>query len=204
MVAVIATQLVLALLVAAPFQASSLVRLTGRVVDAATNEPLPGVEIAFQRTPSAPGTIPLLAVSGRAGAFSIDIPSGDYGFVARRPGYVPSGTNETPTPVAVRGRTQTMPDIRIKQGGGTIAGRIVDTRGNPLPRLPVEAVRPAVLGDSILAPVGGTVHTDDLGQFRLSGLPVGKYYVAARLLPDPGDSAASAAFVSTYDPGVTD
>jgi len=183
-----------------------MVRLTGRVVDAVTNEPLPGVEIAFQRSPSTPGVTAVRAVTSRTGEFSIDIPSGDYSFLARRPGYVPSGKNETPTPITVRGRAQTIPDIRLEQGGGTIAGRIVDVRGNPLPRLMVDAVRPAVLGGADLAPAARSVRTNDLGQFRLSGLPIGKYYVAARLLPEPFASGGdtSAAFVSTYYPGVTD
>ncbi len=181
------------------------VRVSGRVVDATTNEPLSGVEIAFQRTPSAPGATSLRAVTRRTGEFSIDIPSGDYGFLTRRPGYVPSGKNETPTPITVRGRAQTMPEIRLERGG-TIAGRIVDVRGNPLPRLLVAAVRPAVLGASDLDPAGGSVQTNDLGEFRLSGLPVGRYFVAAELLPAPFASggAASAAFVSTYYPGVSD
>ena len=124
--------LLVALVAAAPFQASSLVRLTGRVVDAATNEPLRGVEISFQRTPSAPGTTSLRAVTRGTGEFSIDIPSGDYSFLVRLPGYV-SGKNEVPTSITVRGRAQSMPEIRL-EGGGTISGRIVDVRGNPLPR----------------------------------------------------------------------
>ena len=202
----VTTSLLLALLAAAPFQASSMVRLTGRVVDAATNEPVSGVEIAFERTPSAPGATSLRAVTSRTGGFSIDIPSGDYRFLARRAGYVPSDKNDTPTPITVRGRAQTMPEIRLERSGGTIAGRIVDGRGNPLPRLLVAAVRPAVLGSSDLDRAGESIRTNDRGEFRLSGLPVGRYYVAAELLPQPVDSdgSASAAFVSTYYPGVAD
>ena len=88
---------------------------------------------------------------------------------------------------------------RLPDGSSTL-------RGNPLPRLLVAAVRPAVLGASDLDPAGGSVQTNDLGEFRLSGLPEGRYFVAAELLPAPFASggAASAAFVSTYYPGVTD
>ena len=198
--------LLIALVAGAPFQASSTVRLTGRVVDAATNEPLRDVEITFQRTPSVPGATPLQAVTSRVGVFSIEIPSGDYRFLARRTGYVPSDQNETPTSITVRGRSQTMPDIRLDRSGGTISGRIMDVRGNPLPRLLVAAVRPAVLGASDVDPVDGSVRTNDAGEFRLSGLTEGRYYVAALLLPESfaASGAASAAFVSTYYPGVTD
>ena len=69
--------LLIALVAGAPFQASSIVRLTGRVVDAATNEPVSGVEITFRRTPSAPGTTALQAVTSCVGVFSIEIPSGE-------------------------------------------------------------------------------------------------------------------------------
>ena len=205
MIAVTTAHLVLALLAAAPFQASSTVRLTGRVVDAATNEPVPGVEIVFERTPSVPGSISLRAVSGRTGAFSIDIPSGDYGFLVRRPGYAPSRRNEVPTPITVRGRAQTMPEIRL-ESGGTISGRVVDVRGNPLPRLLVAAVRPAELGSSDRDPADKSVRTNDAGEFRLSGLPDGTYHIAAELLPGTlaSDGAATTAFVSTYYPGVRD
>src|SRR5688500_19581747 len=206
MIAVITTHLVLALLAAASFQASSRVQLSGRVVDAATNEPLTGVEIAFERTPSVPGATSLRAVTRHGGVFSIDIPPGEYRFLARLAGYVPSARNELSPPITVRGRTQTMPEIRLAGEGGTIAGRIVDVRGNPLPRLRVAAVRPAVLGASDLDTAGGSVQTNDLGEFRLSGLPVGRYFVAAELLPAPFASGGdvSVAFVSTYYPGVTD
>jgi hypothetical protein len=190
----------------APFQASSMVQLSGRVIDAATNEPLTGVEIAFERTPSVPGATSLRAVTRRGGVFSIDIPSGEYRFLARLTGYVPSVRNERPTPITVRGRTQTLPDIRLAGDGGTIAGRVVDGRGKPLPRLMVAAVHPAVLGASDIDPADRSVRTNDLGEFRLSGLPEGRYYVAAQLLPQPlaSGEAAAAAFVSTYYPGVTD
>lgn len=206
MIAVITSYLVLALLAVAPFQASSTVRLTGRVVDATTNEPLPDVEIEFQRTPSAPGATSLRTVTSRTGEFSINIPSGDYRFLARRSGYVPSGNNEAPAQITVRGRAQTMPEIRLAGVGGAIAGRIVDVRGNPMPRLMVAAVRPAVLGASDMDSTDRSVRTNDLGEFRLSGLPVGRYYVAAQPLAEPfaADGAVSAAFVSTYYPGVTD
>jgi hypothetical protein len=200
--------LLVALAAAAPPQAAPVtVRVSGRVVDATTNAPLSDVEIAFERTPSAPGATSLRAVTGGTGQFSIDIPSGDYRFLTHRPGYVPFGKNDTPTPITVRGRAQTMPEIRLEhEHGGTIAGRIVDVRGNPLPRLLVAAVRPAVFGASDLGPADGSVQTNDLGEFRLSGLPVGRYFVAAKLLSAPFASggAAAAAFVSTYYPGVSD
>jgi len=203
----VVTVLLAAALAPPPQAAPVTVRVSGRVVDAATNAPLSGVEIAFEQTPSAPGATSLRAVTGGTGRFSIDIPSGDYGFLARQPGYVASGKNDRPTPITVRGRAQTMPEIRLeREHGGTIAGRIVDLRGNPLPRLLVAAVHPAVLGSSDVDPADGSVQTNDLGEFRLSGLPVGRYFVAAKPLSAAFASggAASAGFVSTYYPGVSD
>src|SRR5678816_2421006 len=146
MIAVIVSHLVLSLFVAAPFQASSMVRLSGRVVDAATHDPVSDAEITFDRTPSAPGTTSLSVVTSRTGVFSIDIPTGDYRVLVRRVGYLRADKSEAPTSITVRGRAQTMPEIRLERSGGTIAGRIVDVRGNPLPRRLVTAVRPAVFG----------------------------------------------------------
>jgi hypothetical protein len=206
MIAVIASHLVLTLLAAAPFQTSFTVRLTGRVVDTATKEPLADVEITFERTPSVPGATALQALTRRNGDFSIDLPSGDYRFQIHRPGYVLSGKDEMPAPIMVRGRAQALPEIRLERSGSAIAGRIVDARGNPLPRLQVSAVRPAVLGASDPDPAERSVRTNEVGEFRLTGLPVGRYYIAAQLLPESSaaDESTSAAFVSTYYPGVTD
>jgi hypothetical protein len=193
--------------VATPLHGQSTVRLSGLVVDAATNEPLTNVEIAFLWTSQPPrGSTPLRATTNGRGEFSIDIPSGEYRYLARHPGYIPSGTNGAPTPITVSGRAQTMADIRLVRGG-TIAGRIVDVRGKPLPRLLVDAVIPGAAGTAGPArPAGGSVQTNDLGEFRVSGLPSGRYYVAARPMPDPLGSrkSASSAFVSTYYPGVAE
>ena len=98
-----------------------------------------------------------------------------------------------------------MPEIRL-ESGGTIAGRIVDVRGNPLPRLLVAAVRPAELGASdlirLMDPSERMIPASFVCQdCRTAGTMSPRNCCRQ---PFASDGAASAAFVSTYYPGVTD
>jgi Carboxypeptidase regulatory-like domain len=98
--------------------------------------------------------------------------------------------------------------------GGAISGRIVDELGEPVASVEVQVQRFAYMGGSRrLVPAGaqgGNDRTDDLGQFRLYGLPPGEYYVAATLrsMEFTGLNAAppggqSDGYASTYFPGTT-
>jgi protocatechuate 3,4-dioxygenase beta subunit len=64
--------------------------------------------------------------------------------------------------------------------GSVIAGRIVDEFGEPLTDATVSAMRSVWSGGRRrLQPAGRTSQTNDLGQFRIFGLPPGDYYVSA-------------------------
>src|SRR5439155_1009943 len=62
---------------------------------------------------------------------------------------------------------------------GSIAGRILDEDGEPMPGATVRVMRYQYLqGDRRLVPVG-TSQTDDKGNYRVWGLMPGDYYVTA-------------------------
>ena len=67
--------------------------------------------------------------------------------------------------------------------GSVIAGRIVDEFGDAIPDVSVTAMRQTWQnGRRRLVPASGRVaQTNDLGQFRIYGLPPGDYYVSATL-----------------------
>jgi hypothetical protein len=72
------------------------------------------------------------------------------------------------------------------QRGAVIAGKVLDSAGEPLPDARVMALRrmspPGA--PSRLIPAGGMgQQTNDLGEFRIAGLPPGEYYVAAMSRP---------------------
>ena len=74
--------------------------------------------------------------------------------------------------------------------GGSITGRVLDDEGEPVVRAQVSAgQRRSVGGTSRLMQTGSAPRatTDDLGQFRLYGLPAGEFYVSASYtVPTPG------------------
>ena len=69
------------------------------------------------------------------------------------------------------------------QKGAVITGRIVDPSGEPMPDVRVVALRhaPATAGGAVrLFPVmSSSGPTNDIGEYRLSGLGAGEYYIAA-------------------------
>jgi hypothetical protein len=93
-------------------------------------------------------------------------------------------------------------DIALRRGG-VIAGRVTDDLGEPAAYIRISAMRPRYSeGRRGLGPTGRIVTTDDLGQFRLAGLPPGTYYVGTTPAPaDDSFNLAPSYFPGTQDPG---
>jgi protocatechuate 3,4-dioxygenase beta subunit len=72
-------------------------------------------------------------------------------------------------------------DVALPRGG-VLAGRVVDETGEAVVEAEVVAMRMQFQnGKRRLVPTGRNATTNDLGQFRLYGLPPGEYYVSASL-----------------------
>jgi protocatechuate 3,4-dioxygenase beta subunit len=101
--------------------------------------------------------------------------------------------------------------------GGVISGRVLDEFGEPVTDAVVSAMRSAwANGRRRFQPAGRPAMTNDLGQFRVYGLPPGDYYVSA-IVRDmaamemsmaamsaagpPAAVAPSAGYAPTYFPG---
>ena len=127
------------------------------------------------------------------------------GIDVQKNGYVPWGipqpgmrsavpsTSFTSKPVSRR-----LPSLHL-QKGGVIAGRVLDVNGEPMADARVMALRridsnPAARGGvapRLMPAPGQGQQTNDIGEFRVSGLAPGEYFIAAspRLSPF-GDAAA--------------
>ena len=197
--------------------------LKGRVVDAATGQPLRRVNVNAFGESGRGG-----AVTDGEGRFEIrELPAGKYSVGAHRSGYLSASFGqrvvEAPgTPIEVRdGQTVEQINLRLLRGG-VVTGRVVDEYGDPAIGANVQVLRYQFHnGTRRLVPVGGGFglnRTDDRGEFRLYGLPAGQYYVSARpenLMgnvviyaagrPQDGAAEASAPALSYYpnspDPG---
>ena len=147
------------------------------------------------------------------------LPAGRYVVSAMRSGYVnlqfgQKAPNQPGTPIEVAdGQALDKVNFALPRGGA-ISGRIVDELGEPVASVEVQVQRFAYMGGSRrLVPAGaqgGNDRTDDLGQFRLYGLPPGEYDVAAALrsMEFMGPNAAppggqSDGYASTYFPGTS-
>jgi hypothetical protein len=177
--------LVMVTLGAAQAPASSLpdaqgsARVRGAVVRADDGVPVVRATVFL----AGPGARRWEASTDETGRFEFAaLPPGRYSLNARKPGYI-ARTTVSGTSLAldlVSG--QTVDDVVVRLArGGAIEGRIVDDRGEPVVEAYVRALRAQyVLGGRRLS-AAHAVQTNDLGAFRLYGLPPGRYFVVAGL-----------------------
>lgn len=152
-----------------------------------------------------------------------DLPAGRFTLMASKSGYtnVQYGQTrpfESGRPIELADKqVLDKADISMPRGS-VISGRIVDEFGEPLADVMVNAMRQTWTGGRRrLVPAGGRVaQTNDLGQYRMYGLPPGEYYVTATLrgvetlMMDmnagpggPVGSAPASGYAPTYFPGTT-
>jgi hypothetical protein len=138
------------------------------------------------------------------------VPSGRWRVQVQKEGYIASGTTSSHV-IDVGGGAIRIRDVQIDRGGA-IEGRVLDARGSPSTRVMVLAMQQVRNRDGTVRLTGGTsASTNDLGEFRVSGLAPGQYAVLAQPLsgvvnPFTGGSptAAAASYVRTFYGGSFD
>ena len=121
------------------------------------------------------------------GAFAFEqVPPGSYAISVHRNGFVPydgfrRGVSQQQGPAAINvaaGQATTGITIRLSPQG-VIAGRVIDEDGDPMQFTSVQVLRERwVNGRRQLLPQNAD-SSDDRGEFRLSGLMPGKYFLMA-------------------------
>ena len=157
-------------------------RIRGRILSADTGQPLRRVQVRLFGQDVAPKTI-LTDASGRyefgelpAGRFTISAMKS--GFVAVQYGQTRPFESGKPIELA-DGQFVDRANIALPRGS-VIAGRIVDEFGEPVTDAIVLALRSVWSnGRRRLQPAGRSSQTNDLGHYRIFGLPPGDYYVSA-------------------------
>jgi hypothetical protein len=152
-------------------------RITGRVVDAATSEPVTGARVRLVGS-SAQGPI----VTDNAGAFAFTgLRGGTYSFVVER-----NGSRSTSWPEASRWVRRQQPRLTLAatdrlenvtiplERGGVVAGRITSATGEPIHGARVSLV-------TVVPPISTRVGTaNSLGDYRLADVPPGRYILRAQ------------------------
>ena len=153
---------------------------------------------------------PRVAITGADGTFAFtSLPGGAYSVSITRTGYAPAHIGEHPAatvaPIAIAvGQTVNGLEVAL-QPAGVIAGQLLDEDDEPLAGGTVDAlVTRTADGRTAFVSIAST-QTDDRGEFRLTGVPAGQFYVSAC---DPaaaraGDETGGLPYAPTYYPGVS-
>jgi protocatechuate 3,4-dioxygenase beta subunit len=167
---------------AAPEQTGSI---RGRITAADTGKPLRRARVNVRPDRSEGFTRPVTATTNSRGEFEVAaLAPGWYLVDATRAGFVSVSfgqrrADERGQSVQVRAGTPSERiDIALPRGG-VLAGRVVDDLGQPYPGVRVDALALRYSEGKRQPAVVGVSTTDDLGNFRMSGLAPGSYYVAA-------------------------
>ena len=163
------------------------------LTDAATPQP---VRRAVVRLAGATGTSVRLAGTDDQGRFVFpDLPAGSFSLSATKIGYVPAfhGSKRPGrgpgVPIAIADGQRVAVTLKML-AGAVITGTIIDSRGKPVSRIPVVAVRDATRGRKRAA--ARACQHGRPGVYRIFGLGPGDYIVSAlpRFTTGRGEVAA--------------
>lgn len=203
-----------------PTPAEDLATLEGQVFNALGGTPLRKVNITMNRQnsgPMAPGSRGnYSATSDASGRFSISgVEPGTYRVNANHTGFLSMEYNARrpggPGTSLDLGRAQKMTGVDFRlTPHGVISGKITDEDGDPLERVQMQLMHVVyVQGHKQLQQTNNQA-TNDLGEFRFSGVIPGKYYLCAAnsnqrmgIMP-AGAGVEHEDYVPTFFPGVTD
>jgi len=128
------------------------------------------------------------AVSLADGSFRIEgIVPGRYHLFAERTGLLEVDKHRARTDgrVLTLGAGQELKDLRIQlQAAAVVRGRVTDEDGDPLPNAQVAVLRQTFVSGRSRFEQAGAERTNDLGEYRVAGLPEGNYYVSVSPPPD--------------------
>jgi hypothetical protein len=191
--------------------------LRGRVLASDTGTPIRRAQVRVM----SPDIGTKTALTDAQGRFEFkDLPASRFNMSVTKSGFVPMqyGQNrpfEPGRPIELaEAQLMEKADVSLPRGS-VLAGRVVDEFGEPVADANVSAMRMQFTnGKRRLVPSGRNAMTNDLGQFRIYGLPPGDYYVSATLRSfdnmmmdlaggpgGPAGSNQSAGYAPTYYPG---
>jgi hypothetical protein len=170
--------------------------LRGRVVQAETGAPIRGARVTLSQAPVQSRSV----LTDDEGRYEFDaVARGSYTLSASKAGFVTLeyGQRRGREPaqrinIADRAVVDAV-DFSLPRGGA-IEGQVLDEYGEPAVGVGVQVMRERYVdGERQMGPAGGSSSlTDDLGRFRVHGIPAGDYYLGAlvRMVPSPGSGDA--------------
>jgi protocatechuate 3,4-dioxygenase beta subunit len=209
-----AALVVLPLALAAQTKPEDSCAVSGQVTNAVTGEPVRRALVALRRVETSPGVTTVrvgtnAATTDAAGQFAITgIEPGKYRLSADRNGFVAAqygshGPGKAGTLLTLEaGQKSTDLNIRLTPHG-VIAGRVLDEESEPVPYANLQVFRQQYIqGRKQLMRMNGA-STNDLGEYRVFGLPPGRYYLSADARSNMQPQAEDE-FVTTWFPHTAD
>jgi len=159
-------------------------RIRGRVTTIDNGSPVRRAQVRI----SGPDIGSKAAMTDQDGGYEFrDLPAGRFSLSVSKSGFVPMqyGQNrpfEPGKPIELaEGQAVDKANVSLPRGS-VLSGRVVDEFGEPVADAMVMAMRMQYInGRRRLVNAGRSSQSNDLGQFRLYGLPPGEYYVSATL-----------------------
>ena len=204
-------------------------RLAGRVTAEGTNAPIAGARVMvfpmMRATMPASGPVgmPPQAMTDQDGRFVFNsVAPGEYRIDVQKTGFASLMDPSTRPRTYTVAEGQALDNVSIVlQKGAVVSGKVLDQKGEPVTDARVMALRRVTPPGAstapprlIPAPMQGPQQTNDIGEYRVTGLPPGEYFLAAspRALgfAGPGVSSTSGngggalTTTTTYYPGTAD
>ncbi len=163
------------------------VSLQGLVLESGSNNPISNATLELVSTGGV-AAARALAVSSNDGGFTFrGLRPGQYSLTVTRPGYLRAqygqhGPNSPASMITING--QGVANVRLSMlRAASISGHVYDESGAPAVNAQLHAWRISYKdGWRLPVPVASQM-TNDLGEYRLFGLPPGEYYVSAQVDP---------------------
>jgi carboxypeptidase family protein len=182
-----AVPLLLAGVAAAAALQTPAVSLQGLVLESGSNNPISNATLELVATAGV-ATGRTLAVSSNDGSFAFrGLRPGQYSLTASRSGYLRAqfgqyGPSSPASTITISG--QGVANVRVPLlKSASISGHVYDESGAPAVNAQLHAWRISYKdGWRLPVPVASQM-TNDLGEYRLFGLPPGEYYVSAQVDP---------------------
>jgi beta-lactamase regulating signal transducer with metallopeptidase domain len=194
--------------------ATGTASIRGRVLRLDTGTPVKRARVTLRRSGLADPPASLTDDEGRY--LLTGLPPGRFSVVATKGGFVAleygqRGPKDSGRPIELRdGQAVSGIDLALP-AGAVMSGQVLDEAGQPQGGVMVRALEQQYVdGSPVPGPeVGVADVTDDLGQFRLFGLPAGDYFVGA-VIGDPRvssiirfSSLSGSSQTKTFYPGTT-